>query len=441
MHLFTLGLNHHTAPLAVRERVAFPPDQTGNALAELHQRLARIVPESAIVSTCNRTEIYCAVREPTAARDALTEWLARVGGLTVNELRPHLYALGQQETVRHAFRVASGLDSMVLGEPQILGQMKEAARRAQDAGVLGTPLQQLFQRSFAVAKEVRSQTNIGLASVSMAAAAVRLARRIFNDLHDTRVLFIGAGQMTELAAAHFAAQHPREIAVASRTLERAERLARRFAAHALRLADVPERLGTFDVVVSCTNSSLPLIGTGMVERATRARATSQMLLIDLAVPRDIEPEVVDLPGVFLYCIDDLATVVQSGIESRRAAMAQAEAIIDKRVDLFRQWLAARRTVPLLQSLEERIAPLCTAEIQRARRLLARGEPAEVVLEALATGLANKFLHAPRALLAGGSLTPDEAQRLVEQWLPQRAAEHDPERVVRLTRAREMASAA
>ena len=417
MNLLTLGLNHTTARLALRERVAFPAERLRGALADLRRRLATVVPESAILSTCNRTELYCAVREPAAAHGALVDWLADGSALPAGELRSHLYALPQHNAVRHAFRVASGLDSMVLGEPQILGQMKDAARHAQEAGALGAHLHQLFQRSFAVAKEVRSQTEIGSASVSMAAAAVRLAQRVFEDLQETRVLFVGAGEMIELAATHFAAQHPREIVVANRTLERAERLAKRFSAQKMRLAELPERLEQFDIVVSGTASSLPIIGLGMVERAARARKRRPLFMVDLAVPRDIETEVRRLPDVFLYTVDDLGKMVQSGVESRRAAVAQAEAIIETRVESFMHWMVARRAVPLLRALDERAELLRGAELERARRLLARGEPADAVLEVLATRLANKFLHAPRTLLARGTLAPDEAQRLLEQWLP------------------------
>jgi glutamyl-tRNA reductase len=386
------------------------------ALADLRGRLSRLVPESAILSTCNRTELYCAVREPEAAHGALIDWLAKGSAQLRNNLDPHLYALPQQDAVRHAFRVASGLNSMVLGEPQILGQMKDAARHAQEAGALGTHLHQLFQRSFAVAKEVRSQTQIGAAAVSMAAAAVRLAQRIFEDLRETRVLLIGAGEMIDLAATHFAAQRPRAMVVANRTLERAERLASRFGAGTMRLAELPEQLEHFDIVVSCTASSLPIIGLGMVERASRARSGRPLFMADLAVPRDIEAEAGRLPGVFLHTVDDIGKVVQSGVSSRRAAVAQAEAIIETRVESFMHWMSGRRAVPLLRALEERAESLRAAELMRAHRLLARGEPVGTVLAALATGLSNKFLHAPRSLLARGSLAPAEAQRLVEQWL-------------------------
>ena len=422
MHLLTLGLNHHTAPLALRERVAFPADRIQRSLADLRARLAPVVPETAILSTCNRTELYCATPRPHEAGNALVGWLSDSHGLDAAELQSHVYALPQHDAVRHAFRVASGLDSMVLGEPQILGQMKDAVRTAHDAGALGTHLHQLFQRSFAVAKEVRSQTEIGAHSVSMAAAAVRLSQRIFEDLREADVLFVGAGEMIELAATHFAAQHPRSIVVANRTIERAERLAGRFAARTMRLADLPEQLERFDVVVSCTASSLPIIGLGMVERASRARRRRPMFMVDLAVPRDIEPEVGRLDDVYLYTVDDLGKLVQTGVESRRAAVAQAEAIIETRVQSFMHWLGARQSVPLIRTLHERADALRAAELERARRLLARGESPEAVLEALSTGLTNKFLHGPKSVLARGTLDAADAARLVEHWLPQPPAE-------------------
>ncbi|HYF57705.1 MAG TPA: glutamyl-tRNA reductase, partial [Burkholderiaceae bacterium] len=301
MHLLTLGLNHTTAPLSLREKVAFPGDALRDAVADLRRQLASVLPETAILSTCNRTEIYCATPDPAGAHQEIARWMAernRIGA--PSELTEHLYARPDGAAVRHAFRVASGLDSMVLGEPQILGQMKDAARVAQEADALGTHLHQLFQRTFAVAKEVRSQTEIGAHSVSMAAAGVRLAQRLFEDLKDTSVLFVGAGEMIELAATHFVAQHPKRVAVANRSVERAERLAQRFGARALRLAELPDTLAEHDIVVSCTASSLPIIGLGMVERALKARRRKPIFMIDLAVPRDIEPEVARLDDVFLY---------------------------------------------------------------------------------------------------------------------------------------------
>lgn len=416
MHVLTLGLNHTTAPLALRERVTFSAERVRDALADVRGRLGTLVTESAILSTCSRTELYCAVRESDAAQGALVNWLADASMLSPDYLRPCLYALPEQDAVRHAFRVASGLDSMVLGETQILGQMKDAARHAHEAGALGPHLHQLFQRAFAVAKDVRRQTAIGSGTVSMASAAVHLAQRMFPDLREARVLFVGAGEMIELAATHFAAQHPRAIVVANRTPDRAERLARRLSARTLDLTDLPQQLQHFDIVVSGTSSAVPIFRLGVVECASRARRPRPLCMVDLAVPRDIEPEVGGLPDVAVYTVDDLGSIVQAGVSSRQAAVAQAEAIIEARVETFMQWLAARRAAPLLSVLDQRAEQMCATELERAHRMLARGEPIDTVLTALATALSNKFLHGPRALLARGTLAPDAAQRMVEQWL-------------------------
>ncbi|ODS97046.1 MAG: glutamyl-tRNA reductase [Lautropia sp. SCN 69-89] len=421
MQLLTLGLNHQTAPLALRERVSFPGETLRAALADLRERLHAVAPESAILSTCNRTEIYCATREPQEAKEAIAGWLDHRHRVDGAALLAHLYALPNGEAVRHAFRVAAGLDSMVLGEPQILGQMKQAARVAHEAGALGSHLHQLFQRSFAVAKEVRSTTEIGAHSVSMAAAAVRLARRIFEDLRDTRVLFVGAGEMIELAATHFAAQHPKSMVVANRTIDRAARLAQRLGAETLRLAELSERLDEFDIVVSCTASSLPIIGLGMVERATRARRRKPMFMVDLAVPRDIEAEVARLDDVFLYTVDDLGRQVAAGHENRRAAVAQAEAIIETRVDAFMQWMSTRRAVPAIRSLHARGDAIRRAELERARRALARGEAPEQVVELLAHALTAKFLHGPTSLLHGPDTQREHLLPIIDQLLPDRFA--------------------
>jgi len=295
----------------------------------------------------------------------------------------------------------------VLGEPQILGQLKQAVREADAAGTLGTTLHQMFQRTFAVAKEVRTSTEIGAHSISMAAAAVRLASQLFEDLREIRVLFVGAGEMIELAATHFAARTPRHMAVANRTLERAERLAQRFGAEAVRLADLPVRLHEFDAVVSCTASTLPLIGLGAVERALKARRHRPMFMLDLAVPRDIEPEVSQLDDVFLYTVDDLSALVQSGGEKRQAAVAQAEAIIETGVQNFVHWLGQRTSVPLIQALNAQTDAWRSAEIARARKLLARGASVDDALEALSKGLTQKMLHGALAELRGGDASQRE----------------------------------
>ncbi|WP_374585630.1 glutamyl-tRNA reductase [Ideonella dechloratans] len=401
MSVIALGLNHHTAPLDLRGRFAFAPEQLTPSLQALRDALRRATPETAILSTCNRTELYVASATPEQGRELVRPalaWLAERGGVSEMHLQDHTYVLENREAARHAFRVASGLDSMVLGEPQILGQMKQAVRGADEAGTLGTTLHQLFQRSFSVAKEVRTSTEIGSHSISMAAATVRLAAQLFEDLSQIKVLFVGAGEMIELVATHFAAREPRLMAVANRTLERGEKLATRFGAQALRLAELPSRLHEFDAVISCTASSLPIIGLGAVESALKARRRRPMFMVDLAVPRDIEPEVAQLSDVYLYTVDDLTQAVQTATEKRQAAVAQAEAIIDAGVQSFSHWLDQRASVPLIQALNQQADHWRAAEIARARKLLARGGDVEEVLDALSRGLTQKILHGALAEL-------------------------------------------
>ncbi|MBX3609308.1 MAG: glutamyl-tRNA reductase [Hydrogenophaga sp.] len=402
MSVWTLGINHQTAPLDLRGRFAFALDQIQPTLHQLRDRLPR-QPEATLLSTCNRTELYGA-GDPSVLEPTL-EWLAQTGGVSTQVLRDHAYVLRDDQSARHAFRVASGLDSMVLGEAQILGQMKDAVRAADEAGALGTTLHQLFQRSFAVAKQVRSSTEIGAHSISMTAAAVRLASQLFEDLREIRVLFVGAGDMIELAATHFAARTPKGMAIANRTMERGEKLASRFGAQVMRLADVPERLHEFDAVVSCTASTLPIIGLGAVERAIKRRKHRPMFMVDLAVPRDIEAEVKDLSDIYLYTVDDLAQVVQTGKDNRQAAVAQAEAIIDAGVLSFMHWMERRDpangVVPLIQQINAQADAWRAHELARARKLLARGEPVDAVLDALSKGLTQKMLHGTLAELHAG----------------------------------------
>ena len=411
MQVFALGINHHTAPLDIREQVAFDPARLTQALRDLLH--GRPVREAAILSTCNRTELYCAAEEPAAAID----WLAEYHALTTRRIEPYLYRHPQKDAVRHMFRVASGLDSMVLGEPQILGQMKQAARVAEEAGTLGTLLNKLFQRTFAVAKEVRSTTAIGANIVSMAAAAVHLSARIFERIEDQKVLFIGAGEMIELCAAHFAGCKPQRLSIANRTPERAQPIADRFNGDVLRLDEVSEKLAEYDIVVSCTASTLPIIGLGMVERALKARRHRPMVMVDLAVPRDIEAEVGKLDDVFLYTLDDLGQIVESGQESRQAAIVEAEDIITHRVDDFIHWLEARDTVPTIRALRDAGERARRHELEHALKLLQRGDDPAHVLEALSKGLTNKLMHPPtQALnLAEGPERSEVAQIISRIW--------------------------
>lgn len=395
--VLTFGLNHHSAPVDVRERVSMAGDLVLPALHGLRSTFGNAVEEATILSTCNRTEIYCAADQSVA--EDIPAWLADFNSLKDDELRPYIYQLDHDKAVRHAFRVASGLDSMVLGEAQILGQMKTAVRTADKAGTLGSTLHQLFQRTFSVAKEVRSNTAIGAQSVSFSAAAVRLSERIFGDLKNSDVLFIGAGEMIELCAAHFAGANPRSITVANRTPERGQLVASRFGGKTMKLAEMPEHLHEFDVVVSCTASTLPILGLGMVQKLSRKRRSKPVVMVDLAVPRDIEPEVEKLDNIYLYTVDDLGRYVQMGQDSRQQAVGQAEAIIDARVLNFMQWLESRRlVVPMIQELNSSAESLRQTELAKARRLLARGEDPDEVLEYLARSLTQKYLHAPMSRL-------------------------------------------
>ena len=406
MLLFSLGINHRTAPLEVRERVAFHTEELRRALGDLTADTG--VHEAAILSTCNRTELYVMGESPQKA----LEWLAAYRQLARCEIEPYLYTHFGRDAVRHVFRVASGLDSMVLGEPQVLGQMKEAVHIAKDVGVLGATLNKLFQNSFSVAKDVRSTTAIGANIVSMAAASVRLAERIFERIAEQRILFIGAGEMIELCAAHFAAKQPREMVIANRTIDRGRVLADRFGAQPIRLEEVGERLAEFDIVVSCTASQLPIIGLGLVERAIRTRRHRPMFMVDLAVPRDVEIEVGELDDVFLYTVDDLAQVVELGMESRQSAVDEAEGIVSARVESFLQWLQTRESVPVIRSLRDSAERARRREMEHALKLLAKGEDPARVLEQLSHRLTNKLMHAPTQNLSQAEGDRSELQAMV-----------------------------
>jgi len=392
MPLYALGLNHNTAPLRVRELVAFQMDTLGGALRDLLGQPK--VKEAAILSTCNRTEVYF----HGAETEPVVQWLETFHRMPRASLSQYVYTLPQERAVPHAFRVASGLDSMVLGEPQILGQMKQAVKTAEAAGSLGLVLNRLFQRTFAVAKDVRTHTDIGSASISMAAAAIKLAERIFPSIAEQRVLLIGAGEMIDLCATHLAARQPRSITVANRTLERGAALASRVQADAITLNELPERLARFDIIVTSTASSLPILGKGMLERVIKARRHAPVFIVDLAVPRDVEPEAAELDDVFLYSIDDLANIVKDNLQIRVEAVREAEAMIAVQAESFLRWLEGRTVVPKITALHGHHDALRAAELERAKRLLANGTPADQVLEQLARGLTHKFLHGPTQAL-------------------------------------------
>ncbi len=402
MALHVLGINHRSAPLEVREKLAFPQEAQGEALLELAAQPG--VAEAVLVSTCNRTEVYCRAEDQGSVRI----WLERAAARSGVEVTPHLYSHRDEAAVRHAFRVASGLDSMVLGEPQILGQVKQSVRTAEGAGTMGSTLSRLFQTTFSVAKQVRTETALGAQSISMSAAALKLAQNLFGDMSHTTLLLIGVGEMVELAATYFVAQRPQSIVVANRTIARGEAFAERFGGQAIALADLPARLAEFDVVITATASSLPILGKGLIERALKARKRRPMFIVDFAVPRDVETEVGGLQDVFLYTIDDLGAIVQEGAEARMSAVAEAEAIVERQVAAFREWQGSRAAVPAIVELRRRADAYRELELAKAKSRLAKGDDPAAVLEALARGLANKFLHHPSQALSRAPAAEREA---------------------------------
>jgi glutamyl-tRNA reductase len=423
MPLFTIGFNHRTAPIEVRERIVFPLEAQRPAIERL--KLESGADEVALVSTCNRTEIYVRGSEQQVV-DRVTQWLTSQPGASNFDLAPHLYELRESAVARHVFRVACGLDSMVLGEPQILGQVKLAAKVATEAGTLGGPLDRLFQETFKVAKEVRTQTEIGATSVSMAAAALKLAQQLFGDLRETKLLLIGVGEMIELAATHFVAQSPKSIVVANRTIERGRELAQRFNASAITLQQLPECIHEFDAVITSTASMLPIIGKGMIESALKQRRHKPIFMVDLAVPRDIEHEVGELDDVFLYTLDTLGKIIQQNTEKRESAVAAADRIIDIRTGEFMAWLAARSSVPVIQQLRGKAEEYRQVELERAKRMLLKGEDPAKVVEQLAHGLTNKFLHHPLAALNRSRGQEREALHdAIEKLFPASPAPTDP----------------
>ena len=396
MKLTVIGLNHQTAPLAIREQLAFSAAALADAVRDLSVNAAA---EAVILSTCNRTELYC-----VGDADMIISWLAHYQGVNAADIRPYLYTLGCSETIRHAFRVACGLDSMVLGEAQILGQMKEAVRIAREQGSISTWLNALFQRTFQAAKEVRSLSGVGDNLVSMASAAVRMAEQSVGDISRLNALFVGAGEMNESVATYFAAKQPRSLMVANRTLTRAANLCSKLSngAQACKLEALPEILHRYDIIISCTGSELPVITRDMMAHAAAQRTGSlkanRQFMLDLAVPRDIEAEVAQLPTIALFTVDDMAERVAHGKEARAAAAAQAEAMVQAKVNEFVAWQQSRQRVPLICALRDEGERARQQVLNHAMRQLAKGTPPEEVLERLSVQLTNKLLHSPTRAL-------------------------------------------
>ena len=395
MTILTLGLNHKTAPVDIRERLSFGPDVIVGALRTMTEQTP--ASEAVILSTCNRTELYCAADE-REGETHLRNWLGRFHGIEPQLFAPHLYIHHDRDSVRHLLRVASGLDSMVLGEPQILGQVKAAFQTACDSGSAGRMLGRLFQHTFSVAKQVRTDTAIGSSPVSVAFAAVSLARQIFSDLTKQTALLIGAGETVELAARHLHQHGIGRIIVANRTVERAHSVAAQFDGYAISLTELANHLPEAYIVIASTASPLPVLGKGVVERALKKRRHRPMFLVDIAVPRDIEPEVGQLSDVYLYTVDDLQGVVDEGMRSRQHASEQAMEIVDLHTEEFMAWMRSLDALSLIQDYRSRAEHTRDAMVERAQRQLAAGKPADEVICQLAHTLTNKLLHSPSVRL-------------------------------------------
>ncbi|NBC49177.1 MAG: glutamyl-tRNA reductase [Gammaproteobacteria bacterium] len=395
MPLIVIGLNHKTAPVDIRERLTFGPDVIVAAMRTLRDQTP--VDEAIILSTCNRTEIYCAA-DASDIETPVRNWLGTFHGIEPQLFAQHLYIHKDRSAVTHLFKVACGLDSMVLGEPQILGQVKSAFKTACESGGSGRLLGRMFQSTFAVAKQVRTDTAIGSSPVSVAFAAVSLARQIFSDLTKQTALLIGAGETVELAARHLHQHGIGRIIVANRTVERAHRLAVQFDGYAISLTEMASHLPEADIIVSSTASPLPVLGKGTVERALKQRRHRPMFMVDIAVPRDIEPEVGQLRDVYLYTVDDLQGVVEEGMRSRNHAAEQAMEIIDLHTEEFMAWVRSLDAVSLIQDYRARAECIRDEAVSRAARQLAAGKPADEVMRHLAHLLTNKLLHEPSVRL-------------------------------------------
>lgn len=404
MTLLAVGINYNTAPITIRERVAFPAEMLASALQSLltHQE----IHEAAILSTCNRTEFYCHSRSDD--QTALVEWIAKQKNLNPGEFTPYLYQHKDGQSIRHMFRVACGLDSMVLGEPQILGQMKTAYQAAYEAGTLGKNLGRLFQHTFSAAKKVRTDTAIGSSPVSVAFAAVQLAKQIFDSLTEQTALLIGAGETIELTARHLHQNGIGRIIIANRTFDKAHHLSSQFNGYAIALSELPSHLTEADIVVSSTASQLPILGKGMVESAIKKRKHKPIFMVDLAVPRDIEAEVEQLRDVYLYTVDDLQNTVNENMDSRRRAVEQAEEIIATEVEHFLAWMRSQGAQSTILDYRAQAKISRDEALQKALKLLRKGTDPEQVITHLADTLTNKLTHTPSTQLreAGANERPD-----------------------------------
>ena len=396
MSLLAIGINHNTASVEVREKVSFMPETMSESLQSIQQLPG--ISETVILSTCNRSEIYCYVEQAEQSAQAVVKWLADTHHLDPVSLQKCTYVHTDQQAIGHISKVASGLDSMVLGEPQILGQLKSAYAVAKEYKTVGSMLNFVFQHSFKVAKQVRTETAIGENAVSVAFAAVSLSTRIFEDLSKCSALLVGAGETIDLVARHLREKGLTNLTVANRTLARAENLAKEFSARACLLSDIPEELPKADIVISSTASQLPLIGKGMVERALKQRKHKPMFMVDIAVPRDIEHEVGDLNDVFLYTVDDLRSVIEDNRRSRQVAAQEAERIIERQTRSFVSQVNVRESGQLIRTMRDNAQQVKQSELEKAKKAIASGEDPEAVMQLLAHNITNKLMHSPTIAL-------------------------------------------
>ncbi|KHN52209.1 glutamyl-tRNA reductase [Pectobacterium fontis] len=405
MTLLALGINHKTAPVSLRERVVFSPDKLGVALDSLLQQ--SLVQGGVVLSTCNRTELYLSVDEQENQREQLIHWLCEYHHLRPEEVNGSLYWHQDNAAVSHLMRVASGLDSLVLGEPQILGQVKKAFAESQRGHSLSSELERLFQKSFTVAKRVRTETDIGASAVSVAFAACTLARQIFESLADVTVLLVGAGETIELVARYLREHNVQKMVIANRTRERAQALATEVGAEVITLAELDEQLVQTDIVISSTASTLPIIGKGMMERTLKARRNQPMLMVDIAVPRDIEPEVGKLPNIYLYSVDDLHAIIQHNLAQRKAAAVQAESIVQQESADFMAWLRAQSAVETIRDYRAQADELRAEMTAKALAAIQQGSDVETVIQELTHRLTNRLIHAPTKSLQQAARDGDQ----------------------------------
>ena len=391
MNLNVIGLNHKTAPLELREKFFFQTDLLTEALVELKKTFKT---EVVILSTCNRTEIYFTSNKI----NQIVQWLASYHEISIATLKKYLYHYNDLHAVAHAYKVASGIDSMILGETQILGQIKQASKVAEYAGTQGKILSHLFQKTFETAKKIRSETNIGASSTTIASCIYRLTKKIFGNIDNTNILFVGAGEMNELCAKYFSNQNPKKIAVANRSIEKAKKLATEINAEAILLGDVYHKIHQYDIIISCTGSQLPIIGLGLIEKSIKLRKHKPMLLVDLALPRDIEAEISELDDIFFYTLDNLAQMAQDGIKNRKGAVKNAENIIIKCVDEYHNKINQKKISPSIKLLTEQFEDSRTKELLKAQKELKSGKPIDEVLNKFSKNLSRKFLHLPTKAL-------------------------------------------